>query len=114
MIEQTPLQREHARTIFQKGAPGRRAFTCPAVDVPEVDVSELLPERFRRTRPPALPATIIGMPSTACAFATEQSECAKIRQLSSNVPSPSGMPLIASRNSFQATMLLCANQPTCS
>ena len=55
MIEQTPLQRERARTIFQKGAPGRRAFTCPAVDVPEVDVSELLPERFRRTRPPALP-----------------------------------------------------------
>jgi glycine dehydrogenase subunit 2 len=58
---QTPLQRppipddRSARTIFQKGAPGRRAFTCPAVDVPVLDVSELLPERFRRARPPALP-----------------------------------------------------------
>jgi glycine dehydrogenase subunit 2 len=51
----TPLQREPARTIFQKGAPGRRAFTCPERDVPEVDLSELLPERFRRERPPALP-----------------------------------------------------------
>ena len=30
----TPLQREHARTIFQKGAPGRRAFVCPELDVP--------------------------------------------------------------------------------
>jgi glycine dehydrogenase subunit 2 len=49
-----PLQREHARTIFQKGAPGRRAFTCPALDVPAVDV-ELLPERLRRAEPPRLP-----------------------------------------------------------
>jgi glycine dehydrogenase subunit 2 len=44
-----PLQREPARTIFQKGAPGRRAFMCPDMDVPNVDVSELLPERFRRS-----------------------------------------------------------------
>jgi glycine dehydrogenase subunit 2 len=51
----TPLQRESATTIFQKGAPGRRAFMCPAMDVPEVDVSELLPERFRRANPPRLP-----------------------------------------------------------
>jgi glycine dehydrogenase subunit 2 len=51
----TPLQRESARTIFEKGAPGRRAFVAPALDVPEVDVSELLPDRFRRVRPPRLP-----------------------------------------------------------
>jgi glycine dehydrogenase subunit 2 len=51
----TPLQRDHARTIFQKGAPGRRAFVCPEMDVPPVDVSELLPERFRRAAPPRLP-----------------------------------------------------------
>jgi glycine dehydrogenase subunit 2 len=51
----TPLQRDVARTIFQKGAPGRRAFTCPPLDVPRVDVSELLPERFRRREPPRLP-----------------------------------------------------------
>jgi glycine dehydrogenase subunit 2 len=52
---QPPLQREHARTIFQKGAPGRRAWVCPALDVPAVDPGELLPERFRRARPPRLP-----------------------------------------------------------
>jgi glycine dehydrogenase subunit 2 len=54
-IEQAPLQRERARTIFQKGAPGRRAFTCPALDVPAVDVAQLLPERLRRAEPPRLP-----------------------------------------------------------
>ena len=31
----TPLQRDGARTIFEKGAPGRRAFLCPPLDVPE-------------------------------------------------------------------------------
>jgi glycine dehydrogenase subunit 2 len=50
-----PLQRDTARTIFQKGAPGRRAFVCPELDVPAVDVGELLPERFRRSAPPRLP-----------------------------------------------------------
>jgi glycine dehydrogenase subunit 2 len=50
-----PLQREVARTIFQKGAPGRRAFVCPELDVPAVDVGELLPQRFRRAQPPRLP-----------------------------------------------------------
>src|SRR4029077_13595726 len=50
-----PLQRERARTIFQKGAPGRRAFVCPPLDVPEGDREELLPARFRRARPPRLP-----------------------------------------------------------
>jgi glycine dehydrogenase subunit 2 len=60
-IEQTPMRRRpipddrSARTIFQKGAPGRRAFVCPDLDVPAVDVSELLPERFRRREPPRLP-----------------------------------------------------------
>ncbi|MGP0102328.1 MAG: aminomethyl-transferring glycine dehydrogenase subunit GcvPB [Solirubrobacteraceae bacterium] len=49
------MQRDAARTIFQKGAPGRRAFVCPDVDVPAVDVGELLPERFRRTATPRLP-----------------------------------------------------------
>ncbi len=54
-IAETPLQREAARTIFQKGAPGRRAFTCPDLDVPELDIGDLLPERFRRAEPPRLP-----------------------------------------------------------
>ncbi len=51
----TPLQREQATTIFQKGAPGRRAFMCPPIDVPVPDAGALLPERFRRSEPPRLP-----------------------------------------------------------
>ena len=50
-----PLQRQRATTIFQKGAPGRRAFLCPDLDVPAVDPHALLPERFRRAEPPRLP-----------------------------------------------------------
>ncbi len=50
----TPLQRDSARTIFQKGAAGRRAFVCPELDVPQLP-GEALPERFRRAAPPRLP-----------------------------------------------------------
>ena len=50
-----PSPDEEARTIFQKGAPGRRAFVCPPLDVPEADPEELLPARFRRAEPPRLP-----------------------------------------------------------
>jgi glycine dehydrogenase subunit 2 len=50
-----PQQRELARTIFEKGAPGRRAFTCPPLDVPALDPQKLLPARFRRVSPPRLP-----------------------------------------------------------
>jgi glycine dehydrogenase subunit 2 len=50
-----PLQRQRATTIFQKGAPGRRAFVCPQLDVPAVDPIELLPKRLRRAEPPRLP-----------------------------------------------------------
>jgi glycine dehydrogenase subunit 2 len=56
MIAQTPQQRERVRTIFEKGAPGRRAFECPEIDVPiETDREQLLPARFRRPEPPRLP-----------------------------------------------------------
>ena len=51
-----PLERpgaEPGRTIFQKGAPGRRAFVCPDSEVPEVDPGELLPAHLRRSAPPA-------------------------------------------------------------
>jgi glycine dehydrogenase subunit 2 len=51
----TPLQREGARTIFQKGAPGRRAFVCPPSEVPPVDPQALLPKEMRRQAPPRLP-----------------------------------------------------------
>ena len=52
---ETPQQRDRARTIFEKGAPGRRAFVCPESDVPPVDPEQLLPTRFRRAEPPRLP-----------------------------------------------------------
>jgi glycine dehydrogenase subunit 2 len=51
----SPLQREAAVTIFEKGAKGRRAFTAPALDVPEADGEQLLPGALRRTEPPKLP-----------------------------------------------------------
>jgi glycine dehydrogenase subunit 2 len=51
----TPLQREPAVTIFERGAPGRRAFQCPGLDVPDVPVEELLPAHLRRAEPPRLP-----------------------------------------------------------
>jgi glycine dehydrogenase subunit 2 len=43
------------RTIFEKGAPGRRAFVAPALDVPEVDREWLLPAALRRREPARLP-----------------------------------------------------------
>jgi len=49
----TAQQRERATTIFEKGAPGRRAFTAPPLDVPAVD--GLIPARMRRGEPPLLP-----------------------------------------------------------
>src|SRR5205807_10553516 len=42
-------------TIFQKGAPGRRAFQCPEAEVPPADAEELLPARFRRAQEARLP-----------------------------------------------------------
>jgi glycine dehydrogenase subunit 2 len=52
---ETPLQQEAAVTIFERGAPGRRAFVCPELDVPAVEGETLLPARFRRREPPRLP-----------------------------------------------------------
>ncbi len=49
------MQQEAARTIFERGAPGRRAFQCPELDVPAVDPAELLPPHLLRSEPPALP-----------------------------------------------------------
>jgi glycine dehydrogenase subunit 2 len=52
-LVQTPLQRDHAVTIFEKSVPGRRAFVAPELDVPRDE--DALPERFRRAEPPRLP-----------------------------------------------------------
>ncbi len=48
-------QRVAARTIFEKSAPGRRAFACPATEVDELDIGDLLPAYSRRAEPPRLP-----------------------------------------------------------
>ncbi len=50
---ESPLQRDHATTIFEKGAEGRRAFQCPEMDVPVVE--GLIPEGLRRQNPARLP-----------------------------------------------------------
>src|SRR6185312_9610891 len=49
----TPMQRDRATTIFEKGAAGRRAFVAPKLDVPEVD--GLLPDGLRRAAEARLP-----------------------------------------------------------
>jgi glycine dehydrogenase subunit 2 len=54
-LAEPPLQREAARTIFEKGAPGRRAFACPEAGVPLEDPQELLPASLRREREARLP-----------------------------------------------------------
>jgi glycine dehydrogenase subunit 2 len=51
----TPMQAEAATTIFEKGAPGRRAFSGLEAGVPERDPRELLPEHLRRREPARLP-----------------------------------------------------------
>jgi glycine dehydrogenase subunit 2 len=42
-------------TIFEKSREGRRAFTAPETDVPEVPLDEILPAELRRDRPAELP-----------------------------------------------------------
>jgi len=52
---ETAMQRDRAVTIFEKGAPGRRAFVAPPLDVPERPLDELIPARLRRREPARLP-----------------------------------------------------------
>ena len=42
-------------TIYERSKPGRRAFTAPALDVPQRPLDELLPARLRRAQGPRLP-----------------------------------------------------------
>ncbi|HKG17890.1 MAG TPA: aminomethyl-transferring glycine dehydrogenase subunit GcvPB [Solirubrobacteraceae bacterium] len=44
-----------ALTIFERSAPGRRAFVPPAMDVPQRPLDEVLPARLRRREPARLP-----------------------------------------------------------
>ena len=50
-ILETDMQRDRAKTIYEKSKPGRRAFVAPELDVPKHE----LPEQFRRAEPPKLP-----------------------------------------------------------
>jgi glycine dehydrogenase subunit 2 len=49
------MQRDRATTIFEKGAPGRRAYEPPPLDVPERPLDELIPRHLRRREPARLP-----------------------------------------------------------
>ena len=55
MSVETAMQRDAAVTIFEKGAPGRRAFEPPALDVPDRPLDELIPARLRRREAARLP-----------------------------------------------------------
>ena len=55
MTQLDPRAGDEAVTIFERSSPGRRAFAPPALDVPEVPVSELLPASQIRERPAELP-----------------------------------------------------------
>ena len=52
---QTKEQRDRATTIYERSREGRRAFTPPALDVPERPIDDLLPANLRRADGPALP-----------------------------------------------------------
>jgi glycine dehydrogenase subunit 2 len=46
---------EETLTVFERSRPGRRAFSAPVTDVPELPVEELLPADAIRERPAELP-----------------------------------------------------------
>jgi glycine dehydrogenase subunit 2 len=50
-----PRRDQDTVTIFERSREGRRAFTPPPTDVPEVPIDELLPPHARRERPAELP-----------------------------------------------------------
>jgi glycine dehydrogenase subunit 2 len=53
-LTETPQQADRARTIYEKSVPGRRAAQIP-VDEGGPALDELIPARFLREQPPALP-----------------------------------------------------------
>lgn len=44
-----------AKLIYEKSRPGRRAELLPQSGVTETEISKLIPAKFLRKRPPALP-----------------------------------------------------------
>ena len=51
----TPMQRDPARTIYERSVEGRRAATMPDAGVPETPLEELIPKSLLRERPAELP-----------------------------------------------------------
>jgi glycine dehydrogenase subunit 2 len=54
-LNETPMQRERAETIFEKSKTGRRAAVMPPAEVPEPPLEELIPAALLRAEPPKLP-----------------------------------------------------------
>ncbi len=54
-LTETPMQRERARTIYEKSKPGRRAAVLPDAEVPETPLEELIPAKLLRGEAPRLP-----------------------------------------------------------
>jgi glycine dehydrogenase subunit 2 len=54
-MTETPMQRERAKTIFERSQPGRRAAALPGAGVPEPPLAELIPAALLRSEPPRLP-----------------------------------------------------------
>jgi glycine dehydrogenase subunit 2 len=54
-VVETPMQRERARTIYEKSKPGRRAAVLPDAGVPAKPLEELIPANLLRSEPPRLP-----------------------------------------------------------
>src|SRR6195256_4675982 len=52
---ETPMQRERARTIYEKSKKGRRAAVLPDAEVPERPLEELIPASLLRAEAPRLP-----------------------------------------------------------
>ncbi|MDQ1626365.1 MAG: hypothetical protein QOI54_109, partial [Actinomycetota bacterium] len=50
-LTETPMQRERARTIYEKSKSGRRAAVLPAAGVPEPPIEELIPANLLRAEP---------------------------------------------------------------
>ena len=78
----TTMVAERQLTVFEKGAPGRRAFVAPALDVPEADPRALLPDALRRSEP--ADATALG-PSYTEALATGSAVSSEIAVWYSNI-----------------------------
>ncbi len=54
-ITETPMQKDHATTIFERSVEGRRAAQLPQTDVDEKPLSELIPQKLLRDKPAELP-----------------------------------------------------------